>query len=61
MEHDEQNGMPPVIVAKAVLRAANAKNPAAFYTVGFQYQVFVLLNKLLPASWTNALVGMIYR
>jgi len=61
MEHDEQNGMPPVMVAKAVLRAANAKNPMAFATVGFQYQVFVLLSKLLPATWTNALVGMIYK
>ncbi|NLI55137.1 MAG: SDR family oxidoreductase [Clostridiales bacterium] len=61
MEHDEQNGMPPVMVAKAVLRAANAKRPPAFLTVGFQYQVFVLLSKLLPASWTNALVGMIYQ
>lgn len=61
MEHDEQNGMPPLLVAKAVLRAANAKNPAALTTVGFQYQVFVLLQKLLPASWSNALVGMIYR
>ncbi len=61
MEHDEQNGMPPVAVAKKVLRAASAKHPAAFYTVGFQYQVFVVLNKILPASWTNALVGMIYK
>ena len=61
MEHDEQNGMPPELVAKAVLRAANAKNPQAYYTVGLQYQVFVLLAKLLPASWTNALVGMIYK
>ena len=61
MEHDEQNGMLPELVAKAVLRAANAKNPRAFATVGFQYQVFVLLSKLLPASLANALVGMIYR
>lgn len=61
MEHDEENGMPPEHVAKAILRAANAKNPKAFYTVGFQYQLFVLLAKLLPASLTNALVGMIYK
>ena len=61
MEHDEQNGMPPEMVAKAVLRAANTKNPKAFATVGFQYQVFVLLSKILPATWTNALVGMIYK
>ena len=61
MEHDEQNGMPPELVAKAVLRAANAKHPKAYYTVGLQYQVFVLLAKILPATWTNALVGMIYK
>ncbi len=61
MEHDEQNGMPPSQVAKAVLRAATAKHPSALTTVGFPYRVFVLLNKLLPATWTNALVGLIYR
>ncbi len=61
MEHDEENGMPPEMVARAVLRAANAKKPKAFATVGFQYQVFVLLSKLLPATLTNALVGMIYK
>ena len=61
MERDEENGMPPELVAKAVLRAANAKHPKAYYTVGLQYQVFVLLAKILPATWTNALVGMIYK
>ncbi|MEN6593326.1 MAG: SDR family NAD(P)-dependent oxidoreductase [Clostridiaceae bacterium] len=61
MEHDEQNGMPPVRVAKAVLAAAGEKNPRAFRTVGFQYQLFVFLAKLLPATWVNALVGMIYK
>ncbi|MPN23342.1 hypothetical protein SDC9_170730 [bioreactor metagenome] len=61
MEHDEQSGMPPVRIAKAVLAAANEKNPRAFRTVGFQYRLFVFLAKLLPATWVNALVGMIYR
>ena len=61
MEHDEQNGMPPSFVAKAILRAATEKNPRALRTVGAQYRIFVFLAKLLPASWTNALVGMIYQ
>lgn len=61
MEHDEQNGMPPVKVARAILRAATEKRPRAFRTVGTQYRLFVLLAKLLPATWTNALVGLIYR
>ncbi len=61
MEHDEQNGMPPLLVAKSILRAAAEPNPRALRTVGAQYRVFVALAKLLPSSWTNALVGMIYR
>lgn len=61
MEHDEQNGMPPLLVAKSILRAANEKRPRALRTVGVQYKIFVVLAKLLPASWTNALVGMIYK
>lgn len=61
MEHDEQNGMPPLCVAKAILRAASEKNPRALRTVGAQYRIFVFLFKLLPASFANTLVGMIYR
>jgi len=61
MEHDEQTGMPPVRVARAILRAATEKSPRAFRTVGAQYRLFVFLAKLLPATWTNALVGLIYR
>jgi NAD(P)-dependent dehydrogenase (short-subunit alcohol dehydrogenase family) len=61
MEHDEQNGMPPSAIAKAVLRMVNRKHPPVFYTVGFQYQIVVLLAKLLPSSWSNAIIGMIYR
>ncbi len=61
MEHDEQTGMPPQKVAKAVLHAASEKHPRALRTVGAQYQLFVFLAKILPATWTNALVGLIYR
>ncbi len=61
MEQDEQSGMPPERVAQSILRAANEKHPRAFRTVGTSYQLFVFLAKLLPATWTNALVGLIYR
>ena len=60
MEHDEQNGMPPEAVAKVICKAAQAKNPAALYTVGTQYRLFTLINKLLPATAVNFLVGKIY-
>ena len=61
MEHDEQNGMAPEAVAKVILKAANAKKCRALYTVGAQYKLFTLINKLLPATTVNWLVGRIYR
>jgi len=61
MEHDEQNGMPPERIAKTILRAARAKRPRAFFIVGLQYKLVVFLAKVLPATWSNAIVGMIYR
>lgn len=61
MEHDEQNGMQPIHVARVILRAARAKRPRAFFVVGLSYQLLALLNKLLPATLANAIVGMIYR
>ena len=61
MEHDEQSGMPPEKVARAIVRAAGEQNPRAFRVVGAQYKLFVFLAKILPANWTNALVGLIYR
>lgn len=61
MEHDEQNGMPPESVANTILRAASARRCRPLYTVGMQYKLFVLINKLLPAATVNWLVGKIYR
>ena len=61
MEHDEQNGMAPEAVAKVILKAANARKCRALYTVGAQYKLFILINKLLPATTVNWLVGKIYR
>ena len=60
MEHDEQNGMPPEAVARVVLTAVRTRRPMALYTVGTQYKLFILINKLLPATWVNYLVGKIY-
>ncbi len=60
MEHDEQNGMAPATIARFLYGIACKKNPKPLYTAGFQYRVFVLLNKLLPVRLVNRLVGMIY-
>lgn len=60
MEKDEQNGMPPETVAAVVRKAATVPHPHPLYTAGGKYKLFVLINKLLPLSLINRLVGKIY-
>ena len=60
MERDEQNGMAPQTLAKAVLRLAKQKHPKPLSTCGAQYRLFAVLQKVLPARLVNALVGKIY-
>lgn len=60
MEHDEQNGITPERMAKKLYSLAETNNPCAFSTVGFQYHLFTLLNKLLPTTFVYKIVGMMY-
>ena len=60
MERDEQNGMAPQTLAKAVLRLAKQKHPKPLSTCGAQYRLFAVLQKVLPARLVNALVVKIY-
>lgn len=60
MEHDEQNGMDPSVVASAVFSLAKSHKIPAVKTVGLQYQALCLLAKLLPTTLVNWLVGIIY-
>lgn len=60
MEKDEQSGMPPEQVAKAVLKAARRRRVAPLYTVGGAYKLLVFLTRLLPRSLANYIVGRIY-
>ena len=60
MENDEQNGMSPKKIAKAVFALSKKKNPKPLSTTGANYKIFAVLEKLLPAKAVNAIVGMIY-
>ncbi|MBE5785308.1 MAG: SDR family NAD(P)-dependent oxidoreductase [Clostridiales bacterium] len=60
MEHDEQNGMDPACIARALYRMARRSLLKPQRTVGIQYQVFTMLAKFLPCAFTNRLVGLIY-
>lgn len=60
MEHDEQNGITPERMAKKLLALASQGSPCMFSTVGLQYHLFVMLNKILPATLANRVIGMMY-
>lgn len=60
MEKDEQNGMPPYEIAKAVYALSQKKRVKPLSTVGVQYKTFAALSKILPTSAVNRIVGMIY-
>lgn len=60
MEHDEQNGMTPQQIAAAIYRLAQKKRPKPLSTTGAQYRLFAALQKALPVSLVNRIVGRIY-
>jgi len=60
MEKDEQGGMSPDAVAEKIYKAACSKNPKPAYIVGFKYNFFMLLNKLLPKRFIQFVLNMMY-
>ena len=60
MENDERGGMPPQKVAHTIYKAARSKNPRPVYIVGFKYNFFMLLNKLLPKRLVQFILNMMY-
>lgn len=60
MEHDEENGILPERLALKLYRMAEDNCPPAFTTVGIQYHIFKLLNKILPSNLIYKIVGMMY-
>ena len=60
MEHDEQHGMPPVKVAKIVLKCANKHRPPVVVSVGFQYKLFRFLTRIVPTRFMNWILHQMY-
>lgn len=60
MEQDEHNGLSPVLMARKLYKMAATSCPAAYYTVGFKYRLFLFLNRMLSTSFANKVVGMLY-
>ena len=60
MEKDEQNGKDPLSVAQMVLKLLKRKRMPSKVTVGFQYKLFVLLNRLLPTRLVQWILYQMY-
>lgn len=60
MEKDEQNGVPPIKVAKVIGKVISKKNPPVSITVGFTYKLFVFLKRLLPNRLVNYILYSMY-
>lgn len=60
MEQDEQQGSSAEQIARKLLKISRAKKPRMFYTAGVQYHIILFLNRLLPKTFVNHVVGRIY-
>lgn len=60
MEKDEQNGMAPAQIARAVVKAAKRKHLPPVITVGGKYKLLCALGKVLPLNTVNRLIGRLY-
>lgn len=60
IEHDELSGKGPEIIAKAVMRIINKKNPPVRTVVGSSYKALTFLLRLLPDRLILFILGRIY-
>ncbi len=60
MEKDEQNGMSPLVIAKAIVNQANRKYMKPRVVPGFQYKAICAISDLLPNSLRLKLINMVY-
>ena len=60
MEHDEQNGMKPEQAGRIIAAVAQKRSKKPIYTIGFTYKLFCAIVKLLPKTFSNYLVGLLY-
>ncbi len=60
MEKDEQNGVPPIKVAKVIYKMATKKSPKPYVVVGLDYKFLVLLTRLLPTRFVDYILYQMY-
>ena len=60
MEHDEQSGMSPETIAKAVYKVMTKRKMPLKTTVGASYKFLVFLAKILPLPFQNYVIAKLY-
>ena len=60
MEQDEENGMPPIVIARKILKQLSKSAPKPLVVAGRKYQLFVCLAKFLPIRTVNYIIGKLY-
>ena len=62
VEHDENGGLKPVVLARKISQILQKKNPRSGYVVAsFEQKLSVLLKRILPAKWFARILGSYYK
>ena len=60
IERDEQNGMAPEAIARAIASQLCRRRMAVRVVPGLQYKAVAVLARILPESWKQFIIGKIY-
>ena len=62
VEHDENGGLKPIVLARKISRIIRKKNPRNSYVVASLVQkLSVVLKRVLPAKWFDAILSNYYK
>lgn len=62
VEHDENGGLKPIVLAQKISQIIKKKNPRNGYVVAsFEQKLSVLLKQILPAKWFARILGSYYK
>lgn len=60
MEKDEQHGLDPAKVAKAIFRLSTSSNPPATRTIGCSYKILRFIKRLVPERFLTYILYRMY-
>lgn len=61
MENDEKRGQSPERLAQRLYKMSKSRRLPVYTYEGWDYKCMALLQKILPQSWVNCIVGRIYK